>query len=119
MEIYKKYEHLPITGKLYNLVLCTSRYPIIEEYLKIYLQTDRGKQEINLKDKHGWTALMSASKYSNKDSSIETVKLLIENGADVNLQNYDGNTALMIVSEFLKTQHAIETMKILIDNGAN
>jgi hypothetical protein len=38
------------------------------------------------------TALMMAACYSNKESNLETVKLLIDYGAGLNIQNNDGWT---------------------------
>ena len=42
--------------------------------------------DINQKNTEGWTALMYASRNSNTDSTEETVKMLIDAGADLNLQ---------------------------------
>ena len=42
---------------------------------------------INLQNGNGETALILASKNSNYTSSIETIKLLLDNNADINLQN--------------------------------
>jgi ankyrin repeat protein len=67
----------------------------------------------------GWTALMFASRSSNKDSSIETVKLLIDSGAYLNLQDVDGWTALISASRYSNTDSSIETVKLLIDSGAD
>lgn len=88
LELYYEYlDFNKINNKLHDIVLKTSTYPILNEYLKIYFQTDKGRKNINLKNNNGETALMLASKYSNTDSSIETVKILIDYGANVNLQD--------------------------------
>src|SRR5690606_22965681 len=121
MESYIKYmEKNYIRRDLHDIVTETSKHPILVEYLKLYLQTDKGKNEINLlNDYYSMTALMWASKYSNEGSTIETVKLLIKNGANINLQNEYGCTALMCASKYSNTKSSIETIKLLIENGAN
>lgn len=56
---------------------------------------------------------MFASKFGDTDSNIETVKLLLENGADINLKNNDGETALMIIFKYNNTRIYIEIIKLL------
>ena len=62
------------------------------------------------------TALMIASSNSNTTSSLETVQLLIANGADVNARDNDEVTALMIASSNSDTTSSLE---LLIANGAD
>ena len=58
--------------------------------------------DVNLKNNKGETALMMASKYSNDTSSLETVRLLLDQGADVNLKTNDGWSALsFLISKVL------------------
>ena len=86
---------------------------------KVVNNINNYNMDINLKSKNGYTALMLASKYSNTESNIETVKLLLDNGADINLKNCNGNSALMLASKYLNTDSNIETIKLLLDNGAD
>ena len=53
--------------------------------------------------------------HSNKDSNIETVKLLLENGADPNIQDDKGKTALMKSCRYANTDSNIETVKLLLN----
>ena len=57
---------------------------------------------------------MYASQYSGRYSSIETVKLLIENGANINLQNKYGETALIFSLKLSNTKSSIETVKLIV-----
>lgn len=93
--------------KLMMLVMKTIEHPEtnrdIDDYLMGY------PNEINKKNKKGWTALMLVSaneqlsnktmfdkQYSYFGSSI--IELLLIHGADINLQNNDGSTALMLAN---------------------
>ena len=63
---------------------------------------------VNLENKHGWSALMFAS----QSKQTKTAKLLLDYGADVNVQSDDGTSVLM-VSRFT------ELTEVLLDHGAN
>ncbi len=60
-----------------------------------------------------------ASRYSNTTSSIETVRLLLDSGADVNVKKNDKYTPLLISSQNSNGTSSIETVKLLLDSGAN
>lgn len=62
---------------------------------------------------------MIASKSSNKYSSLKTVKLLLECGADPNIQNKYGHTALMIASSYSNTDSNLKTVECLLEYDAN
>jgi ankyrin repeat protein len=75
--------------------------------------------DVDFQDDTKWTALMYAASYSNATSNIETVKLLLESGANVNLQNDTNSTALMIAARYSNTTSNLETVKFLLESGAN
>ena len=61
-------------------------------------------------EENGWTALMEGA----AKGQVESVKLLIREGADLNIQSENGLTALMVA---VVDGHA-ETVKLLIREGA-
>ncbi|WP_157153243.1 ankyrin repeat domain-containing protein [Brachyspira murdochii] len=65
--------------------------------------------DINVKNNHGETPLMYASKLHN----IKVVELLIQKGADINAFDNYGNTALIY------GVNNLETVKLLVENGAD
>ena len=68
----------------------------------------------------GWTALMMASRYSNTTSSLDTVKLLLERGADVNLKSIDGGwTALMMAAKYSNSNSSLDNVKLLLEYNAD
>jgi len=58
---------------------------------------------------NGETALLLAAR---PGKSLETVRLLLENGADVNGRSHDGDTPLIVAS-------SMETVELLISKGAD
>ena len=66
-----------------------------------------------------WNSLLLSSSYTRTTSSLDTVKLLIENGADINIKEKDGWTALMLACRNSNTESSLETVKLLLENGAN
>jgi len=60
---------------------------------------------------HGHTALMRAA----LDGNTETVRELIQQGADINQRDHNGRTALM----FAVMNMHYETMKVLLEDGAD
>lgn len=67
---------------------------------------------INRRDNHGWTALMRAATFEIRLEN--TVKLLLNNGANVNARLKDGKTALTLAKE----QRNADIVRLLLDAGA-
>lgn len=96
-----------------ELMFYTSVQPNLEKVRSLATPNN-----INDKNKEGWTALMLAARNS-KVVGIEIVKLLLDRGADVNLQNNEKYTALMMAAMNSNTDSNIETVKLLLDKGAD
>uniref|UniRef100_A0A6G6ACB4 Ankyrin repeat-containing protein n=1 Tax=Borely moumouvirus TaxID=2712067 RepID=A0A6G6ACB4_9VIRU len=84
-----------------------------------YLKKNKTKFKLNKKNKLGWTALMLASRNSQRISSEKTVKKILKYKPNINLKNNKGNTALSLASKFSNTESTLETVKILLNHGAN
>ena len=70
--------------------------------------------KLNMNDKHGQSPLL----LSLKDSKLDIVKYLVENGADVNAKSFNKHargTALIYAS----SNNRVEVMNYLLDHGAN
>ena len=67
----------------------------------------------------GRLPLVVAAINSNATGSLETVKLLLERGANINLQEKGGFTALHAASLYSKTNSSVETVRLLLDKGAD
>ncbi|AEX61992.1 putative ankyrin repeat protein [Megavirus courdo7] len=75
---------------------------------------------VNVKNILGVTALMSAVRNSNTTSSLQTVKLLLDNHADIELKSSNAEyNALMYACLYVGTDCTIETINLLLDRGAN
>ena len=98
---------------LMKIVLLTGKYPDLNDKIKEY------KHMINDTNSEGWTALMLACCHTKTYSTIETVRILIELGANLNAQEKYGWTALMLSSCFSKNYSSINTIHELIKHGAN
>lgn len=81
------------------------------EYLRWFLKNGAN---VNQKDGAGWTALHFACEYKNLDS----VKLLIEAGADINSKNNMGATPLLRLLARNDARNQI-ILKYMIGNGAD
>lgn len=84
----------------------SQNYAGFKQTLKFYKPN-----EINTKNDEGKTALMHASKAGN----IDTIRLLVEKGADINLPDKNGFTALYYAVEGGNA----EAVRFLLENGAN
>jgi hypothetical protein len=74
---------------------------------------------VDVKNRQGFTALIFATQTTNTTSNIETVKLLLDLGANVNATDNKGNTALMFAVQETTRSSNIETVKLLLDRGAD
>lgn len=96
--------------KLMVLVLNTSKYPELNEQIPLYID------DINKQNCRSQTALILACRNCMTDSTVDTVKILIECGANLNVQDDEGWTALMHV---VRMVGSIEVVKLLLDCGAD
>jgi ankyrin repeat protein len=71
-----------------------------------------------IRDNLHYPMIIWATMNSRIKSSENTVKKLIDAGADLNLQTEEGETALIFASCFSNTQSTENTVKLLIDGGA-
>lgn len=85
--------------------------------LKNYLITFPDK--INLQNDKLFTPLMIACYYSNTTSSLECVKLLLNNGALTDIKNELGWTALTFASCYSKTTSSSDCVKLLLNNDCD
>ena len=102
---------------LHKCVMKTGKYPFLNQYIDIYLSLN--PQVIDEQNEEGWTALMLSARNSRTDSSEETVKLLLEYGANVDIQEKDGWTALIMAARYSRTDSSEKTVKIILEYGAN
>ncbi|AEQ32948.1 ankyrin repeat protein [Acanthamoeba polyphaga mimivirus] len=65
------------------------------------------------------TPLMSACRYSSTTSDIETVKLLLEKGADPNYFKKNKHLPIILASSYSQSTSNMETIKLLLEHGAN
>ena len=89
------------------------------ETLKSVKESQLINHIINQQNDLGWTPLMIACRNSSTYSNIETVKILLENGADVNIQNCWKSTSLSIACTHLNNDSNMETVRLLLEYKAN
>jgi ankyrin repeat protein len=77
------------------------------------------KVDINIQNENGLTPLFFAAQLSNYSSSIETVKWLLNNGANPNIQNKAGWTPLNFIVFDTNTTSSVDSVKLLLDAGAD
>jgi ankyrin repeat protein len=102
---------------LMKLVMLTREYPTLEAEIKKHI--DENPETINVENNEGWTALMLASRNSKTHSTENTVKMLIDAGADLNIQNHKYHTALMLAVRYSNKDSTENTVKMLIDAKAS
>lgn len=100
----KKYKYNGMSYKRKNvtlLMLLTNflvRYPQIGNIIEQYVRKSLTSDEINKRDDHEWTALEIC--IVQKEPSIKTIKMLLENGADPNLQDFQGYTTYWVACNY-------------------
>lgn len=97
--------------------MMTGLHPELVDKIKTYIKNH--PEEINKKTSTGTTALMLACWNSYSISSEETVKILIEGGADINATDHLNRTALFFASVYSRSFSTENTVKILIDAKAD
>jgi len=104
-----------------------------EDILKILKTLITSGANINVANKWGYTPLMHAliateniycdpyEDFTNKRTSIqtETVKILLDSGANVNATRDIGSTALMAAVENASQDNHLDLIKTLLDKGAD
>ncbi len=98
---------------LMHIVMHTRQHPELLDLIPKYID------KINEKNTNGWSELMLASLNSRTDSTEDTVKMLLDHGADMDLQENDGWAALMLASRYSRTDSTEDTVKMLLDHGAD
>ena len=91
-----------------------NRYNLIEvvknnDINRVNSILNNGKENINAKDRDGWTALIWAS----CKGYLEIVKYLVENGADIDAKDNEGWSALMEASY----EGHLKVVKYLVEKG--
>ena len=74
---------------------------------------------LNSQDADGWTPLMLASRFSREGSSIDTVKAIINAGADLDIREEKDSTALMLAIHVCENMSSLETVEALIMAGSS
>jgi len=98
-------------------VLLTKKHDELHEQLKKYFKLF--PEKINQKNVKGYTVLHIAVSNTKTHSTEQTVKLLIDLGADVNSVNNNGYTSLVFASAYCADDSTEQTVKILLDAGCD
>lgn len=105
------YEHL------FNLIIRTNKEPHINDEIENIIKNN--SHILTIDCKHSPPLLMVSVRSSNKNSSLETVKLLVKYGDNINFCDKNGCTLLMYAVNHSGGTSDIETVKYLIGMGAN
>ena len=98
---------------------CLNLFDCIDILLKstVFKNSEDVSKYVNMGTNKGVTPLELACQYSNTDSSLETVKLLLKYGANVN--SVEDQSPLMSAVEFSHDTSTLETVKLLLRHGAD
>jgi hypothetical protein len=102
---------------LMKLVLLTKEHPETLEIIRSYIA--QNPEELEKRSSSGWTPLLLAvANSSNGDgsSSLDTVKLLLECGANVNSTSKDFPSALIVACRYAGTTSDLETVTTLCEH---
>ncbi|AVG46556.1 ankyrin repeat protein [Acanthamoeba polyphaga mimivirus] len=91
----------------------------LESHQKIVDYLELGIYDINATNEDGWTALMIAAVNSHELGNINTVKLLLDHGADINIKNKYYETVIYLVLTHAPLTNNYNLIKLLLDNGAD
>ncbi|ANB50759.1 putative ankyrin repeat protein [Powai lake megavirus] len=86
---------------------------------KILKQIKKYPDNIDAINSKNLSALFLAALYSNTLSSLETVRLLIENKANVNIYTSDNFSILQLCSQYSNYYSSNKTIELLLDHGAD
>lgn len=100
-------------------VACVSTYNNIE--LPEMLMKVKGNFVLNQKDAHSMLETYCRKAYPNFDSNLDTLKLLLQYGANPNIKNYWGVTPLLMACKYFKKNPDIyyDVINLLLDANAN
>lgn len=98
---------------LMMIVMNTCKYPQLNNIIKNY------KNIVNFKNKKGYTAFMLAVTNCNTCSSLNTIRELINIGANIDIKNDEEDTALTLASKYGYESSSPAAVQLLIDHGAD
>jgi len=101
---------------LVKCIFNTRQYPILNNIIQDTLSKFN---VVNIKSSEGDTILFSAACFSAIYSSAETVKIIMDAGADINIQDNYGQTVLNLMVPGYGIVSAKNIIKLLLENGAN
>lgn len=102
-------------SELMHLVL-NAKDPECLQKIKCLLAKD--KSALHAKNDKGWTSLHLACRNSRTKSSLDIVKLLLEEGADINCVTRDNHTPLHMIAPNTAHDSHEELIDILVEKGA-
>ena len=102
---------------LQKCVLLTNQYPFINNYIQKYLNLY--PDIIDYQNSIGYTALMIACLNCKTLSSVETIKILLDNSASLNIKDNNGNTALILSIFKNNNLNSEEAIMYLLEKNAN